>query len=68
MFVQTKILTPDRCAPQSSSHYIAQVLLPKTAIRLIAKDYTNISLDTAKGIMIDSVEFGLYVHDIHDNN
>lgn len=62
-FVQTKILTANRCAPQSSSQYIAQVLVPETAIRLIAEDYANISLGAAKEIMIDSTNFGLYVHD-----
>ncbi|CAG8463551.1 7835_t:CDS:2 [Scutellospora calospora] len=63
MFVQTKILTANICSPQSSSQYLAQVLIPETAIRLIAEDFNNISLDMAKEIMIDSVEFGLYVYD-----
>ena len=65
MFVQTKILTASLCAPQSSSQYLVQVLVPETAIRLIAEDL-NISLDAAKEIMVDSVEFGLYVHDDND--
>jgi len=59
-------LNKDHCAPQSSSQYLSQVLVPETTIRLIAKDYTNISLDIAKEIMIDSIEFELYVHDDHD--
>ena len=56
-------MNKDRCAPQSSSQYLSQVLVPETAIRLIAEDYMNISLDVAKEIMVDSVDFGLYVHD-----
>ncbi|CAG8727589.1 2895_t:CDS:2, partial [Cetraspora pellucida] len=67
MFVQSKILSMNLCTSQSSSQYLAQVLVPKTAIRLIAKDFNNISLDTTKKIMIDSIEFGLYVHDDDDN-
>ncbi|CAG8761682.1 34693_t:CDS:1, partial [Racocetra persica] len=63
MFVETKILTTNLCAPQSSSQYLAQVLVPETAIRLIAEDFDNISLEAAKNIMVDSVEFGQYVHD-----
>ncbi|CAG8672929.1 13039_t:CDS:2, partial [Gigaspora rosea] len=60
MFVQPKILTTNLCALQLSSQNLAQVLTPETAIRLIAKDFNNISLDMAKKIMIDSIEFGLY--------
>ena len=67
MFVQTNILTVKHSTPQSSSQYLAQVLVPETAIRLIAKDYVNISLDVAKEIMIESIEFGLYVYDDDDN-
>ncbi|CAG8679532.1 30193_t:CDS:2, partial [Gigaspora margarita] len=60
IFVQTKILTTNLCVPQSSFQYLAQVLVPKTAIRLIAENFNNISLDAAKKIIIDSIEFGLY--------
>jgi RTC4-like domain len=67
MFVQINILTVKHSTPQSSSQYLAQVLVPETTIRLIAKDYVNISLDVAKEIMIESIEFGLYVHDDDDN-
>ena len=48
MFIQPKILTKNLCASQSSSQYLIQVLVPKTAIRLIAEDLGNISLDMAK--------------------
>ncbi|CAG8769035.1 10849_t:CDS:2, partial [Racocetra fulgida] len=53
MFVQSKILTTNLCIPQLLSQYLAQVLVPKTAIRLIAEDFNNIFLDMAKKIIID---------------
>ena len=62
MFIQTRVLTTEFCAPQSSSQYLDQVLVPETAIRLIVEDFKGISLDIAKEIMFDSVEFGSYVH------
>ncbi|GBC32649.2 hypothetical protein RIR_jg12048.t1 [Rhizophagus irregularis DAOM 181602=DAOM 197198] len=42
--------------------YLVQVLVPETAIRLIAEDLGGIPLDMAKNVMNDSVEFGFYVH------
>ncbi|CAG8756020.1 1594_t:CDS:2 [Dentiscutata erythropus] len=68
MFVQPKILTTNLCTPQSSSQYLAQVLTPETAIRLIVEDFNNISLDIAKKIMINNIEFGLYIHDDDNDN
>jgi hypothetical protein len=62
MFVQPRILTENLCAPQSSSQYLVQVLVPETAIRLIAEDLEGIPLDMAKNVMNDSVEFGFYIH------
>jgi hypothetical protein len=62
MFVQPRILTESLCAPQSSSQYLVQVLVPETAIRLISEDLEGIPLDMAKNVMKDSVEFGFYVH------
>ncbi|PKB98357.1 hypothetical protein RhiirA5_431498 [Rhizophagus irregularis] len=62
MFAQPRILTENLCAPQSSSQYLVQVLVPETAIRLIAEDLGGIPLNMAKNVMNDSVEFGFYVH------
>ncbi|CAG8616113.1 38487_t:CDS:1, partial [Gigaspora margarita] len=59
MFVKTKILTTNLCAPQSFSQYLTQVLAPETAIRLIAEAFNNISLEAAKEIMIDTVVLSL---------
>ena len=64
MFLNTNILTAKNCYPQSPSEYINNVLLPETTVRLISEDYGGISLDEANKIMRDSIEFGLYVHDI----
>jgi len=66
MFIQTKTLSVNLCASQSSSQYLAQVLVPETGIRLIVEDFGNISLDVAKEIMVDSIEFGFYVHEDSD--
>ncbi|PKY29589.1 hypothetical protein RhiirB3_484004, partial [Rhizophagus irregularis] len=62
MFVKPRILTENLCAPQSSSQYLVQVLVPETAIRLIAEDLGGIPLNMAKNVMNDSVEFRFYVH------
>ena len=64
MFLKTNILTADNCYPQSPHNYINNVLVPETAMGLISEDFGGISLDKANKIMIDSVDFGLYVHDI----
>lgn len=64
MFLKTNILTADKCYLQSPQNYVNNVLVPETAMRLISEDFGGISLDEANQIMIDSVDFGLYVHDI----
>ncbi|CAG8621153.1 9242_t:CDS:2 [Gigaspora margarita] len=42
---------------------LTKIFVLETVIRLIAEDFNNISLDAAKKVMIDIIEFGLYVHD-----
>ena len=64
MFLKTNILTADNCYLQSPQNYINNVLVPETAMRLISEDFGGISLNEANQIIIDSVDFGLYVHDI----
>ncbi|CAG8845894.1 43268_t:CDS:2, partial [Gigaspora margarita] len=56
-------LTYEMTKPQSPDEYLNEVLVPEAAIRLIAQD-RQIGLDEAKKVMEDSVEFGMYVHDI----
>lgn len=64
MFLDTNILTVDHCFPRSRCDYIINVLVPETAIRLISEDFGGIPPEEANRIMRDSVDFGLYVHDI----
>ncbi len=44
--------------------YINEVLVPETASMLISQDYGNIPLDSARKILKESREFGIYIHDI----
>lgn len=77
MFIETEILTNEAARPQGPIEYIQQVLVPETGVRLIMEDRQGFSADGGKGegkasmsveeaqaIMLDSVEFGNYVHDI----
>ena len=64
MFLDTNILTANNCFPQNPYDYVINVLVPETAMRLISEDFGGISLEKANRIMRDSVDFGLYVHDI----
>ncbi|KAK3808249.1 MAG: restriction of telomere capping protein 4, partial [Linnemannia gamsii] len=69
MFLETHILTHEVTRPQEPIEYIQQVLVPETGVRLILEDRKDISdaaisMEDAQAIMLDSVEFGNYVHDI----
>jgi hypothetical protein len=64
--MNTNILTMDMTKPQEPVEYLQQVLVPETAIRLISQDRGGIPLDEAKKVMEDSIEFGMYVHDIDE--
>jgi len=68
MFIETNILTYDLAHPQRPSEYVQQVLIPEAGLRLIAEDQKNIGLDEvsleeARAIMAESVEFGAYMHE-----
>ncbi|CAG8610773.1 8748_t:CDS:2, partial [Racocetra persica] len=67
LFIDSKKLSSDMIIPLKPLDYLAEVLVPETAIRLIAEDQ-NIKLDEAKNVMEDSVDFGLYVHDVEDDD
>jgi hypothetical protein len=44
--------------------YVYEVLVPEAAIRLIQEDYGgNITLEHAREILTDSMDFGVYMHD-----
>ncbi|RHZ47323.1 hypothetical protein Glove_585g16 [Diversispora epigaea] len=64
LFMNSRLLTTEMTRPQEPLEYLNQVLVPETAIRLIAQDRGNITLDEAREIMEDSMEFGMYVHDV----
>lgn len=67
-FLQTNILTFDLTKPQEPFEYLNQVLIPETAIMLISQDRGGISYEDARKIMEDSLDFGMYVHDIENDN
>ncbi|KAK5808713.1 restriction of telomere capping protein 4 [Linnemannia elongata] len=73
MFIETQILTHESARPQVPIEYIQQVLVPETGVRLILEDRRGdgggkvegeLTVEEAQAIMLDSVEFGNYVHDI----
>ncbi|KAF9141891.1 hypothetical protein BG015_001099 [Linnemannia schmuckeri] len=76
MFIETQILTNETARPQMPIEYIQQVLVPETGVRLIMEDRQGgggsggregegvLTVEEAQAIMLDSVEFGNYVHDI----
>lgn len=68
MFIEANILTYDLAQPQRPSEYVQQVLIPEAGLRLIAEDQKKIglhdvSLEEARAIMAESVEFGAYMHE-----
>ncbi|KAF9403188.1 hypothetical protein BGX21_006371 [Mortierella sp. AD011] len=72
LFLETSILTYDLAHPQKPIEYIQQVLVPEAGLRLIVEDQANIdannviSLEKARTIMLESVEYGNYMYDIHN--
>ncbi len=42
--------------------YLQEVLVPEAAVRLIQEDYQGIQIENARVIMLQSVDFGAYVH------
>ncbi|CAG8777964.1 9897_t:CDS:1, partial [Racocetra fulgida] len=63
ILIESKKLTYKMTKPQNPEEYLSEVLVPETAVRLIAQD-RQIGLEEAKKVMADSAEFGMYVHDI----
>ncbi|KAF9386716.1 hypothetical protein CPB97_003420 [Podila verticillata] len=68
IFIEANILTYDLAHPQRPSEYVQQVLIPEAGLRLIAEDQKKIglhevSLEEARAIMAESVEFGAYMHE-----
>ena len=49
--------------------YMFEILVPETTCRLIREDYdNNITLENARTIMIDSIEFGKCLHSDDNDN
>ena len=64
MFISSHILTKNVSSPLKLTDYIYEILVPEVAIRLIRDDYGgNITLEHAKKIMTDSMDFGIYMND-----
>ncbi|KAF8975120.1 hypothetical protein BGZ46_009419 [Entomortierella lignicola] len=78
LFLETNILTHETAYPQKPIEYIQHVLVPEAGLRLIVEDRSelhrfrkgedieDISLEDARRIMSDSVEYGNYMYDIHN--
>lgn len=66
LFINKGILTIDHTKPQEPYEYVIHVLVPETASILISQDF-DVSLENAREIMINSVEFGNYVHDVEND-
>ncbi|KAF9193416.1 hypothetical protein BGZ50_007488 [Haplosporangium sp. Z 11] len=66
LFLETHILTSEQAHPQKPVEYVQQVLIPEVGLRLIAED-KGISFEDARQVMLESVEFGSYMHDIESN-
>ena len=49
-------------SPQTPMEYLQEVLVPEAAVRLIQKDYQGIQIEDAREIMLQSVDFGAYIH------
>ena len=62
--MKTNKLTIEKTNPLRPNDYINQVLAPEIATMLISQDRGNISFEEARRIMKDSLEFGMYLHDI----
>ena len=69
LFISSNILTIEQTSPLNPMDFIYEVLVPEVALRLIQEDYNNsITLEHARKILIDSVEFGKYMHSNETNN
>ncbi|CAG8487996.1 30497_t:CDS:2 [Racocetra persica] len=67
LFIESAKLTSNMTFSQKPLEYLAEVLVLETAIRLIAQDQ-NITLDELAKVIGDSIEFGMYMHDIEEED
>ncbi|CAG8497978.1 8968_t:CDS:2 [Gigaspora rosea] len=66
LFIDSKKLSSNMTHPLNPLEFLGEVLVPETAVRLIAQD-RNITLMEAAEIMKDSIDFGMYVHDMEED-
>ncbi|GES76176.1 hypothetical protein RCL_jg17466.t1 [Rhizophagus clarus] len=63
LFINFNNLTKEQTYPLNPMDFIYEVLVPKVILRLIREDRNNnITLEDAKKILTNSVEFGVYMH------
>ncbi|RIB00950.1 hypothetical protein C2G38_2232309 [Gigaspora rosea] len=67
LFIDSKRLSSNMTLPLKPLEYLGEVLVPETAVRLIAQD-RNITLVEAAEVMRDTIAFGMYVHDMEDDD
>ncbi|CAI2192265.1 17228_t:CDS:1, partial [Funneliformis geosporum] len=54
----------NKSSPLKPMDYIYEILVPEATIRLIREDYDdNITLEYAREIMTNSIDFGICMHD-----
>ncbi|RIB00439.1 hypothetical protein C2G38_2234301 [Gigaspora rosea] len=66
LFIDSKKLSSNMTHPLNPLEFLGEVLVPETAVRLIAQD-RNITLMETAEIMKDSIDFGMYVHDMEED-
>jgi hypothetical protein len=62
LFLFNNLLTHSLVSPKNPVDFLQEVLIPETASRLISQDKGNISLEEARKIMVESADFGDYIH------
>ncbi|GBB95873.1 hypothetical protein RclHR1_26300001 [Rhizophagus clarus] len=63
LFINFNNLTKEQTYPLNPMDFIYEVLVPEVTLRLIQEDRNNnITLEDARKILTDSVEFGVYMH------
>ncbi|GBB97117.1 hypothetical protein RclHR1_02920002 [Rhizophagus clarus] len=63
LFITFNNLTKEQTYPLNPVDFIYEVLVPEVTLRLIQEDRNNnITLEDARKILTDSVEFGVYMH------
>lgn len=63
LFINSNNFTKEKTYPLNPMDFIYEVLVPEVTLRLIQEDFNNsITLEDAREILTDSIEFGVYMH------